>query len=207
MAESDVFPLTVGIVLFDDVEVLDFCGPFEVFAVTRPLAADAGPAGGAQQLFHVLTLAAPRAAPTGGSGETPAAADGRAAREVRNASLIEWLRAAAPATRHVTASVCTGAFLLAEAGLLDGRAATTHWSSLVRLRESYPGVRVAGVSAGEPVRPYGIRFVDEGRVVTSAGISAGIDMALHLVARLAGADVARQTAEQMEYRWTSAAGG
>ncbi|HEV2238902.1 MAG TPA: DJ-1/PfpI family protein [Ktedonobacterales bacterium] len=231
MAEvSDAaWPLTVGIVVFDDVEVLDFAGPFEVFSVTRPLDADASPAGDARRLFRVLTLAAPR------SDAAPAAPDPRTVRcrnglrvtadlligtdeipaldvllvpggygtrrEVHSAPLIAWLRDTAPATRHIVSSVCTGAFLLAEAGLLDGLGATTHWASLQRMQAAYPQVRVAGASAGAEARPYGTRYVDEGRVVTSAGISAGIDMALHLVARLAGADVARQTAEQMEYRW------
>ena len=230
---SDQFPLTVGIVLFDEVEVLDFAGPFEVFAIARPLDADASPAGDARRLFRVLTLAAPRADGVHEQGEqrlvrcrnglqvladrcigvdevppldvlvVPGGHGTR--REVGNARLIAWLRAAAPATREIVASVCTGAFLLAEAGLLDGRRATTHWASLARLQASYPQVRVAGVDASAEPRPYGTRYVDEGRVVTSAGISAGIDMALHLVTRLAGADVAHQTAERMEYRWAGEA--
>jgi transcriptional regulator GlxA family with amidase domain len=224
-------PLTVGIVLFDDVEVLDFAGPFEVFSSARPLDADFSPAGDARRLFRVLTLAAPRA---GGPSE---ARDLRAVRcrnglrvtadlligtddlptldvllvpggqgtrrEVHSAPLIAWMRASAPATRRIVSSVCTGAFLLAEAGLLDGLSATTHWASLARLQAAYPQVRVAGVLSGDEPHPYGTRYVDQGRVVTSAGISAGIDMALHLVARLTGADVARQTAERMEYRWPS----
>jgi transcriptional regulator GlxA family with amidase domain len=231
---SDRFPLTVGIVLFDDVEVLDFAGPFEVFSIARPLDADASPQGDARRLFRVLTLAAPR---LDGAHEQrgqhtvrcrnglQVVADLRIGvdevplldvliipgghgtrREVHNARLITWLGAAAPATREIVASVCTGAFLLAEAGLLDGLGATTHWASMARLQASYPQVRVAGLDASAEQRPFGTRYVDEGRIVTSAGISAGIDMALHLVARLAGADVARQTAERMEYRWTDDAG-
>ena len=224
LSPSD-FPLTVGIVIFDDVEVLDFAGPFEVFAVTRPLGAPASPEGDARRTFRVLTLAAPHEEAGADIREVRCRnglrviadlAIGRddvprldvvvvpggwgTRREVHNARLIAWLRETAPRVRHVVASVCTGAFLLAEAGLLEGHAATTHWASLERLRDSYPGVRVAGLTPGQPVRPYGTRIVDEGRVVTSAGISAGIDMALHLVQRLAGAGVARQTAEHMEYR-------
>jgi transcriptional regulator GlxA family with amidase domain len=229
---SSDFPLVVGIVLFDEVEVLDFAGPFEVFAVTRPVGASASHEGDAQRIFRVLTLAAPRLAPREeasadvrdigevrcrnglrvvadlaiGRDEVPqldvlvAPGGWGTRREMHNAKLIGWLRATAPSVRHVVASVCTGAFLLAEAGLLEGHAATTHWARLEQLRDRYPGVRVAGLAPGEPARPYGVRFVDEGRVVTSAGISAGIDMALHLVRRLAGAEVACQTAEQMEYR-------
>jgi transcriptional regulator GlxA family with amidase domain len=221
-------PLTVGIVLFDDVEVLDFSGPFEVFSVTRSLDTEAGPDGDQRRLFRVLTLAAPRQAVDAGArdprlvrcrnglrvvadlligvDEVPALdvllvpGGFGTRREVRNAPFIAWLRAVAPATQQVVASVCTGAFLLAEAGLLDGLAATTHWASLERLRDTYPSVRVEGIAGGAP-RPYGTRYVDEGRLVTSAGISAGIDMALHLVARMAGSEVAQQTAEHMEYRW------
>jgi len=91
----------------------------------------------------------------------------------------------------VTASVCTGAFLLAQAGLLEGKQATTHWEDLAGLRRLFPGVDVIE----------GRRWVDLGSIVTSAGISAGIDMSLHLVARLPGAEVARRTARQMQYDW------
>jgi transcriptional regulator GlxA family with amidase domain len=228
---SDWVPLTVGILLFDEVEVLDFAGPFEVFSIARPLDGDASPQGDVRRLFRVLTLATPH---DDGVNEQrgqrvvrcrnglQVLADRRIGvdelppldvlvipggygtrREVRSAQLIAWLRATAPATREIVASVCTGAFLLAEAGLLDGLSATTHWASLARLQAEYPQVRVAGVAASAEPRPYGTRYVDEGRVVTSAGIAAGIDMALHLVARLAGAEVARQTAESMEYRWSA----
>jgi transcriptional regulator GlxA family with amidase domain len=228
-ANGAAFPLTVGIVLFDDVEVLDFSGPFEVFSVARPLDADASPAGDARRLFRVLTLATPRASEGTDEGNPRAVrcrnglwvtadlligADAIPAldvllvpggygtrQEVHNAPLIAWMRATAHTTRHVVASVCTGAFLLAEAGLLDGLGATTHWASLARMQAAYPLVRVAGAAGGAAPRPYGTRYVDAGRVVTSAGISAGIDMALHLVARLAGADIAQQTAERMEYHW------
>jgi transcriptional regulator GlxA family with amidase domain len=227
-AGGTVFPLTVAIVLFDDVEVLDFSGPYEVFSVARPLDADAGPAGDARRLFRVLALAVPPAADAAERDlQTVRCRNGLCVtadlrigadvipsldvlvvpggfgtrREVHNAPLIAWIGATAQTTRHIVASVCTGAFLLAEAGLLNGRSATTHWASLARLQAAYPLVRVTGVSTGEPPRPYGTRYVDEGSIVTSAGISAGIDMALHLVARLAGAAVAQQTAERMEYRW------
>jgi transcriptional regulator GlxA family with amidase domain len=233
-ATNHVFPLTAGILIFDEVEVLDFCGPFEVFGTARPLGAPSGPAGDDQRCFNVLTLAAPRMDDEGAEAPDPRS-DPRAVRcrnglwvvadlaigqdtvpplevlvvpggwgtrrEVKNRALIAALRTLAPASRAVTASVCTGAFLLAETGLLDGRRVTTHWASLERLRDAYPRVRVEGLVPGEAVRPYGVRFVDEGRVITSAGIAAGIDMALHLVARLAGDDVAQQTAERMEYRW------
>ncbi|MDP9370664.1 MAG: DJ-1/PfpI family protein, partial [Chloroflexota bacterium] len=90
-----------------------------------------------------------------------------------------------------TTSVCTGAFLLAANGLLDGCRATTHWASIDWLRDHHPAVDVRD----------DLRVVDEGRIVTSAGVSAGIDMALHLVGRLHGPTVAAETARSMEYDW------
>ncbi len=93
----------------------------------------------------------------------------------------------------MTTSVCTGAFLLAERGLLDGRKATTHWASIAWMRDAYPSVRMEDTA----------RVVDEGHLITSAGVSAGIDMALHVVARLHGEDVATRTARAMEYDGTA----
>ncbi len=86
-------------------------------------------------------------------------------------------------------SVCTGAFLLAANGLLDGKAATTHWASIDWMRETYPAIDIRDDQ----------RYVDEGRIITSAGVSAGIDMALHVVERMYGPDIARQSARHMEY--------
>ncbi len=110
----------------------------------------------------------------------------------RDERLIAWL---AETARHasVTASVCTGAFLLATAGLLNGGQATSHWEDVDDLERRFPRVRV---------RRH-IRWVDEGRIVTSAGISAGIDMSLHLVRRQEGEELATATAHQMEYEWRS----
>jgi transcriptional regulator GlxA family with amidase domain len=109
-------------------------------------------------------------------------------REVDNPRLIDWILAQ-DAQTTLTTSVCTGAFLLGRAGLLEGHRVTTPWGSVERLRRAFPGVTVLD----------NVRFVDEGKIVTSAGISAGIDMALHLVARLQGEGLANQTARQMEY--------
>jgi transcriptional regulator GlxA family with amidase domain len=109
-------------------------------------------------------------------------------REVENAPLIAWIRGQA-AQAHLMTSVCTGAFLLGRAGLLEGRRVTTHWASIERLRRAQPNATVLEE----------VRFLDEGAVVTSAGISAGIDMALHLVARLHSEELAQQTARRMEY--------
>jgi transcriptional regulator GlxA family with amidase domain len=103
---------------------------------------------------------------------------------------MEWIGAVAAASR-LTASVCTGAFLLADAGLLDGHAATTHWMDVEDLKTSRPDVRVVE----------DVRWVDDGTVVTAAGISAGIDMSLHLVERLGSRELALDAARFMEYDW------
>jgi transcriptional regulator GlxA family with amidase domain len=191
---------TVGILIFDDVEVLDFCGPFEVFSVARSV----GENSDESRLFTVVTIAEedriincrggllvkPHATievhPTldilvipGGQGTR---------RERHNQRLLEWILQQDQRTNLMT-SVCTGAFLLAESGLLDNHRATTHWASMEWMRTSYPHVEIV---ADE-------RVVDEGHIITSAGVSAGIDMSLQVVSRLHGADVARWTARQMEY--------
>ena len=109
-------------------------------------------------------------------------------REVSNPRLIGWIRQRA-ADAALTTSVCTGSFLLAETGILQGRTVTTHWASVQRMRDSYQWITVRGDA----------RFVDEGDIVTSAGISAGIDMSLYVVGRLKGAEIAARTARHMEY--------
>ena len=109
-------------------------------------------------------------------------------RELKNPAMLDWLRARAAQAETVT-SVCTGSMLLGFAGLLDGLHATTHWRSLDWMRESFPKVAVE----------YGKHFVKDGRVFTSAGISAGIDMSLKVVAHYLGEEVARATARHMEY--------
>ena len=116
---------------------------------------------------------------------------GNVGAEVRRDDVIRWIADTAASTR-VTASVCTGALLLAAAGLLDGKRATTHWEDIEQPRRDFPAVRVEA----------GPRWIDEGEVVTSAGISAGLDMSLHLVRRLAGPEVASMTARQMDFEWT-----
>lgn len=196
---------TVGILIFDDVEVLDFCGPFEVFSIARPVGVNSDEA----QLFKAVTIAEENRIITCRGGllvqphhtfddhppldilVVPGGYGTR--RERENPRLLDWIAAQAQRTPLVT-SVCTGAFLLAERGLLDGRRATTHWGSVEWMRDQYPEIMMLADA----------RVVDEGSVLTSAGVSAGIDMALHVVARLHGQDVAAWTARRMEYDWTGA---
>lgn len=109
-------------------------------------------------------------------------------REVHNPNVIKWIRERMEQVELMT-SVCTGSFLLAEAGILEGKSATTHWASIDRMRETYPSVTVQE----------NIKFVDAGNIISSAGISAGIHMAFHVVNRLLGQEVAQSTAKHMEY--------
>ncbi len=116
--------------------------------------------------------------------------------ELGKRHVIDWIRAQATTVPNV-ASVCTGAFLLAEAGLLNGRTVTTHWEDIAALRSSYPDVTVS----------QGVRWVEDGPITTSAGISAGIDMSLSIVDKHFGIDLATRTARQMEYEWIQTASG
>ncbi len=191
----------VGLLVFDDVEVLDFCGPFEVLSTTR---LHAGRRREEPSPFDVRLIAEGPGTITasGGLRVTPdhTLADcpdldwllvpggWGTRREMDNAALVAWIARRAAGVELV-ASICTGALLLARAGLLDGLTVTTHWASLDLLRETAPRARVVDDQ----------HVVDNGRIVTSAGISAGIDMALRLVARACGERVARETARHMEY--------
>jgi len=193
--------LTVGILIFDNVEVLDFCGPFEVFSS----ASSVGEPSEHRALFQVAIIAEEDRLIncSGGLQVKPEATianhppldilvvpGGGVSRELSNPHVLEWIRRQDQQTK-LTASVCTGAFLLAESGLLNQRRATTHWSGIERMRKRYPAVEVLADT----------RIVDEGRIITSAGVSAGIDMSLHVVSRLFGEPVAAQTARYMEYDW------
>lgn len=195
---------TTAILLFDEVEVLDFAGPFEVFSVT-------GRRHG-RQPFDVFTVAergGPILARNGLSINPRYVFAGAPApdilvvpggygtrREMKNPGLVDWVAATAHQAQFVL-SVCTGALILGAAGLLDGLEATTHFLAFDELRAVAPSAQH---------RP-GVRVVDNGRVILSAGVSAGIDMALHVVARLEGREVARETARYMEYEgaWEQAA--
>ncbi|HEY7124010.1 MAG TPA: DJ-1/PfpI family protein [Ktedonobacterales bacterium] len=192
--------MNVGILLFEDVEVLDFAGPFEVFSVAAKTASETD----SNSPFTVFTLAehAGLVRCAGGLKVQPdytvydhplihlliVPGGWGTRREVENKQLIDWIRSQAAHAQLIT-SVCTGAFLLGRAGLLEGHRVTTHWASIERLRHSLPNATVLE----------DVRFLDEGAIVTSAGISAGIDMALHLVARLHSAELAKETARRMEY--------
>ncbi len=191
----------VGILVFPEVEVLDFCGPFEIFSVTRldeeRRRLDPSP-------YEVLIIAQHSSVvvATGGLKVVPqhsledcppldvlvVPGGWGTRREMMNERLIAWLGETARQVTTLT-SVCTGSLLLCKAGLLDGKRATTHWRVLEEMRGLFPAVNVIDDQ----------HVVEEGDLLTSAGISAGIDMTLRVVARHHGDAVARATARYMEY--------
>ncbi|MBI5585664.1 MAG: DJ-1/PfpI family protein [Deltaproteobacteria bacterium] len=191
-------PRKVAILIFDDVEVLDFCGPFEVFSVTGLLtppppfsvytvAETAGPIT-ARNGLSVNPRYTTRECPAPDILLIPGGMGTR--REIHNRALTDWIARRAEQVELIL-SVCTGALLLAKAGLLDGLEATTHHGALDLLRQHTPRTKIS------PEK----RFIDNGKVIVSAGISAGIDMSLYVVGRLLGEDEALQTARYMEYDW------
>src|SRR5262245_43728913 len=196
--------INVGILIFDGVEVLDFAGPFEVFSRTRLMPGAEARRSEESAPFHVFTVARTRdpitatgalvVVPTHSFADAPAidllVVPGRFGTRplLHDVETLGWIRKAAAGARQVT-SVCTGALLLAKAGLLAGRRATTHWAALDLLDSLGAGVTVDRDS----------RVVDDG-VITSAGVASGIDMAFHLVETLFGRAVADETASYIEYR-------
>jgi transcriptional regulator GlxA family with amidase domain len=200
--------MNVGIVIYDEVELLDMAGPYEVFTTASRVHARSQPSG-VPPLFTVVTIARDTVQVRARAGlrlqpdwtlsdhpplDCAVVPGGVVDSELRQPDLLAWIAGQAR-TARIVASVCTGSLLLAQAGVLDGHEATTHWEDLAALRELRPGLRVKE----------GVRWVDAGAVVTSAGISAGIDMSLHLVQRLHGQELALRTARQMEFDWTPTA--
>lgn len=191
--------LRVSILLFPDVEVLDFAGPFEVFSVAARIhrAAHApfevttvARAHGPLRARHGLTVLPAHAFDDAPGADILIVPGGVMTEPMADPATLAWVKREA-ARAPLTASVCTGAFVLAKLGLLDGRKATTHWEDIADLRRDYPHLEILE----------NLAFVDTGDIVTSAGISAGIEMSLNLVSRMLGLDAARATARQMEYQW------
>jgi transcriptional regulator GlxA family with amidase domain len=196
---------TVGIYIFDEVEVLDFAGPYEVFSAASRVHLRKQPHS--RGLFDVITIAdTMRTVRARGGLQVIPAHDfndhpsvdvlvipgGVVSAELERQEVIDWISKCAKAAAYI-ASVCTGAFLLGAAGLLDGVPVTTHWEDIDDLRAMFPGIEVRAKKI----------WVDAGKIVMSAGISAGIDMSLHLVERMEGKELAKLTARQMEYKWRS----
>lgn len=194
-------PLIVGILIFDDVEILDVAGPFEVFAVTR--------LNDEQQLqqsspfkVYLISETNKQIIAIGGLRFTPDVTISNCPeldlliipggwgtrKESKNKILLKWINNQFTKDRLI-ASVCTGSSLLGKAGLLDGRNATTHWGAFDFLQESAPKARILK----------NVRFTLTEPIFTSAGISAGIDLALRIVSHFFGTEVGQATARQMEY--------
>lgn len=196
---------TVAIFIFDDVEVLDFAGPFEIFGVT-------GKQNGGEGLFDVFTVAEkPKITarnnlvveatytfencPTpdillipGGGGFKPDGTPLGTRREVNNQKLLDWVREMNDKV-ELLLSVCTGSLILGKAGLLEGLSATTHFKAVEQMRAVAPNTELF------PEK----RWVDNGRIILSAGVSAGIDMSLYVVSKLHGEAVAVDTATYIQY--------
>lgn len=189
---------SVGILLFNEVEVLDFAGPFEVFSLAATSKTN-------EKLFDVQSVSENGKLITARNGlqvqpnfsftNHPAfdliiipGGYGAEEIEIHNERVITWIQQQAKQAK-IVASVCTGALLVAKAGLLDNLQATTHWMDLDRLEKEFPDVSVQRNR----------KFVDAGNIITSGGISAGINMSFHLVSKLCGQQVALETAKRMEY--------
>lgn len=189
----------VAILVFNEVEVLDFAGPFEVFSISENT--------NKEKLFRAFTVSENSgifSARNGFLGKSNftifdcpdidiliiPGGYGAEKIEINNSVILDWISDVA-SKAEIVASVCTGAFLLAKAGVIQNQRVTTHWMDIDDLQSQYPNLEV--------VRD--VKFVDTGRTITSGGISAGIEMSLHIVSRTQGLDTAERTAKRMEYDW------
>jgi transcriptional regulator GlxA family with amidase domain len=183
----------IGLVIFDDAEELDFVGPWEVLAMSAKLAGAESPILIAEHDRPIRCAKGMRVLPDCTFANTPdldvvLVPGGQGTRrEVKNPALIEFLRAKGAKATWVT-SVCTGSLLLHEAGFARGKRVTTHWTFVEQLR-----------ARGDVTVVEGVRYVRDENVVTAAGVSAGIDMALWLVGQLRGIPHAREVQRQIEY--------
>ena len=196
--------MNIGIYIYDEAEVLDFSGPFEVFSTASRVSAT-------PNLFSVFLISETgktvtargsyQVNPTYSISNHPPTdvlivVGGVHTREMKKPLVLKWIAEASKQAKLV-ASVCTGVFLLAEAGVLSKHRVTTHWEDIPDLRKNYPKLEVLENK----------RWVDEGTIITSGGISAGIDMSLHLVGKTHGLALAEKTAKQMEFDWTKNTNG
>lgn len=193
--------MRIDVLVFDGMDLMDFAGPFEVFLTADRMLARQGrasmfpvatcsPDGAPVRAYGGISIGAHRSVPDVIATGTdllvvPGAID--IASVLDDPSLVQAVISLARVSDRV-ASVCTGAFALASAGLLEGRPWTTHWEDVAALSERVSGGRRA-------------RVVDAGSVLTAGGISSGIDLALHVVAQSADLELARLTARQIDYRW------
>ncbi|MEP1447453.1 MAG: DJ-1/PfpI family protein [Paraglaciecola sp.] len=193
-------PINIGIYLYENAEVLDFSGPFEVFSTANRLSH-------IEQQFNVFLIAEDdsHVLARGGFCVSPKynirnhpplelliVSGGVHEAEMQKVHVIDWLQQQA-LNVSITASVCTGAFLLAQAGILKGCKATTHWRDIQQFKQMFTTIPIVE----------NVSWVENHRVITSAGISAGIDMSLHLLSKLSNQQLALSTAKQMEFQWNN----
>ena len=184
-------PITIGFYLQDGVEVLDFAGPMEVFSYAGfnviTISKNKKPITSQGILKIIPDYSIEDAPPT----DILALFGGNSGAASGDNDVINWIEKRKSTTQYHF-SVCTGAFILGKAGILEGKTATTFHSSIESLKKNYPNTKVLS----------DVRFVDNGKVITTAGISAGIDGALYLVSKLKGVDAAKNVATYMEYdKW------
>ena len=190
--------MNVGMYIYENAEVLDFSGPFEVFSTANRFSEP-------KNIFNV-SLVAEEENPVNARGaykvlphycfnnapeiDVLIVVGGIHTEELQKLQVINWVSKTAK-NAEIVASVCTGAFILAKTGLLSNLKVTTHWEDIDDLKKSFPDLTIVESQ----------RWVDQGKYITSGGISAGIDMSLHLVSKLTNMELAAKTARQMEYDW------
>ena len=189
--------INIGIYIYDNAEVLDFSGPFEVFTTATRVSE--------KPIFNtflinevndvVIARAGYKVLPNYNLSNHPnldvlIIVGGDHTNEIEKTEVVNWICSQSKKV-DLIASVCTGAFLLAKANVITHHKVTTHWEDIEDLQNQYPKLRVKD----------NVRWVDEGNIVTSGGISAGIDMSLHLVGKLISIPLALKTAKQMEFDW------
>ncbi|ADG93836.1 ThiJ/PfpI domain protein [Arcobacter nitrofigilis DSM 7299] len=190
--------MNIGIYIYDNAEVLDFSGPFEVFSVASRFLDE-------KEKFNVFLISekSPTVTARGNykinshytfenvpQTDVLIVVGGVHTEEVKKTTVINWIKEQSKNTK-IVASVCTGAFLLAEAKIITNHTVTTHWEDIPDLKNDYPTLDVVE----------DVRWVDEENIITSAGISAGIDMSLHLVSKIKNLELANKTAKQMQFDW------
>jgi len=190
--------MNVGIYIYDQAEVLDFSGPFEVFSVASRFLEE-------NEKFNVFLVNEINKSvqARGGYSINPnynffnhpkidilIVVGGIHTEEVKKENVINWIENISKKTK-INASVCTGAFLLAQAKVITNHTVTTHWEDIDDLKKNYPSLNIKK----------NVRWVDEDSIITSAGISAGIDMSLHLVSKIINEELAIKTAKQMDFDW------
>ncbi len=189
--------MNIGIYIYDDAEVLDFSGPFEVFSVVNRFLEKKHNLFFVSQKDKIITARGNYKVLSDYTFENHPKIDvlivvgGVHTGEMQKDEVISWIREQNKSV-EIIASVCTGAFLLAKAKVLTNQEVTTHWEDIKDLKTLFPSLIVKE----------NVRWVEQDKVVTSAGISAGIDMSLHLISKLYSFELAEKTAKQMQFDWT-----